>query len=67
MSLMTDKTYKIDEYTDPVSHDTEELHSANICRTIEPSTMQEVLQSDEAAHWKQAADCEYESLMCNKA
>jgi len=29
--------------------------------------MQEALQSDDAACWKQASDSEYESLMCNKA
>ena len=49
------------------THDTEELHSANICQTIEPSTMQGALQIHDTAHWKQAADSEYESLMCNKA
>ena len=57
--------YGIDEYADAVSHDTE--HSANICQTIEPSSMQEALQSDYATQWKLAADSEYESLMYNKA
>ena len=53
--------YGIDEYADTVSHAT------NICDTIEPSTMQEALLSDNAVYWKQAADLEYEYLLCNKA
>ena len=50
--------YGIDEYADTVSRAT------NICDTIEPSTMQEALLSDNAVYWKQAADLE---LLCNKA
>jgi len=40
--------YGVDEYADAVSHDTGGFHSANICHTIESSTMQEALQSDDA-------------------
>jgi len=56
--------YGVDEYADAVS---QELHSANMYQTIEPSTMQEALQSDNAACWKEAADSEYKFLVYNKA
>ena len=35
--------------------------------TNEPSSMQQALQSGDAAYWKQTVDSECESLICNKA